>query len=92
MNSRAISSLALVLSAREILTLNNMHCSELKKYIQKEDQIRLSDVAYTDIFSDTEKQLQVTLVFHIILQTRERLKAPQLNPAYPGLSTGPADG
>ena len=88
MNSRAISSLALVLFARQHALL----CGELKKYKKKEDTIRLSAVAYTDMFSDTEKQLQVTRVFHIIIQTRERLRAPQLNPAYPDLSTGPADG
>ena len=51
-------------------------CTELKKYIKKEDLVSLSGVVYTDIFSDTEKQLQVTLVFHIIIQTRERLRAP----------------
>ena len=66
-------------------------CGEIKKYMKKEDLVKLSAVAYTDIFSDTKKQLQVTQVFNMIIQTRERLRTPPLNPAYPGLSTGPAD-
>ena len=67
-------------------------CTELKNYIKKEDLVSLSGVVYTDIFSDTLKQLKVTQVFDMIIQTRVRLRTPPTNPAYPGQCTGPADG
>ena len=50
----------------------------------------LNSVTYSDIFSDIEKQYKTTQAFELIIQTREKLKAPPYVPAYPGLSRGPA--
>ena len=46
-------------------------------------------VVYTDLFGDTDKQHQITQVYDIIIKTSEKLRTPNINPAYPGPNTGP---
>ena len=48
----------------------------------------LNSVTYCDIFSDIEKQYKITQAFQLIIQTREKLRAPPSTSAYPGVSTG----
>jgi hypothetical protein len=49
----------------------------------------LNSVNFNDIFGNTKSQIKITKVFKGIIHTRERLRAPPLDPAYPGNSAGP---
>ena len=59
----------------------------------KQDYIQLLDsVNYNDIFGDIDAQLKITKAFDIIIMTRERLRTPPVDSAYPGKCTGPGGG
>ena len=59
--------------------------------MEKEHIAALDSVKYNDIFGNTYSQLKITKVFKSIIHIREQLRAPPLNPAYPGKSTGPGN-
>ena len=71
---------------------HSLICTELRKWIKKDNLTSMDAVVYTDLFGDTDKQHQITQVYKIIIKTREKLRTPTINPAYPGQNTGPADG
>ena len=67
-----------------------LNCSYIRNVFTTEQNASLNTVSYSDIFSDTEKQFKVTQLFELIIQIREKLRAPTSTPAYPGINTGPA--
>ena len=66
-----------------------LSCNMLRNHMKKELIAALDRVKYNDIFGKTHSQLKITKVFKSIIHVREQLRAPPLNPAYPGNSTGP---
>ena len=58
-------------------------------HMDKEVLSELDSVNLNDIFGNTKSQIKITKVYKGIIHTRERLRAPPLNPAYPGNSGGP---
>ena len=59
----------------------------------KQEHIPLLDsVNYNDIFGDIDTQLKISQAFDIIIKTRERLRTPPVDSAYPGKCTGPGGG
>ena len=65
-------------------------CLSMRNLIAHEHVALLNSVTYSDIFSDIQKHFKVTQVFELMIQTREKLRAPPSIPAYTGMSTGPA--
>ena len=49
----------------------------------------LDSINYNDMFGNTKSQIMITKVYKSIIYTRERLRAPPLDPAYPGNISGP---
>ena len=51
----------------------------------------LNPFKYNDFFGNTNSQPELKKSLKCIIHTREHLRAPPLNPAYPGKSTGPGN-
>ena len=91
MNLKGISIFLCASFASYLKTLKNMHfpCNVIKNEINKEILPILNSVNYIYIFNTVQSQHQITKVFQSVIQLRERLRVSSLDPAYPGLSTGP---
>ena len=67
-------------------------CVRTRKHLNQENIQLLDSVCYSDMFSDIDSQLRITQAFSIIIQTRELLRTPPADSAYPGKCTGPGGG
>ena len=69
-----------------------LQCSRTKQHLNNEHLQLIDSVKYSDLFSNVDLQLRITQAFDIIIKTRERLRTPPVNSAYPGQNTGPGGG
>ena len=66
-----------------------LSCKMFRRHMKKEHLQGLDSVTYNDLFGDASSQHNITKVFTTIIDTRELLRTPPLNQAYPGHKTGP---
>ena len=59
----------------------------IKTQMNKELLSPLNSVKYNDMYSDVKSQRKITRMFQSFIHMREQLRAPSLDPAYPGQST-----
>ena len=52
-----------------------LNCSYIRNIFTTEQNASLNTVSYSDVLSDTENQFQVTQVFELIIQTREKFRS-----------------
>ena len=69
-----------------------LYCSRTKQHMNNEHIQLLNSVNYSDLFSNIDSQLRITQAFDIIIKTREQLRTPPVDLAYPGQSMGPGGG
>ena len=68
-------------------------CVRTRKHPKNENIQLLDSVDYSDLFSSgIDSQLRITQAYSVIIQTREQLRTPPVDSAYPGIYTGPCGG
>ena len=68
-----------------------LSCTAISQHLADEDKSRLNRVQYNDLFSDTDKQFEITLLYFSIIKVRQVLQEKRSqNQAYHGNNSGPS--
>ena len=68
-----------------------LSCKAISQHLADEDKSRLNRVQYNDLFSDTDKQFEITLLYFSIIKVRQVLQEKRSqNQAYHGNNSGPS--
>ena len=68
-----------------------LSCADISHHLDEEDKARLNRVHYSDLFSDTDKQFEITLLYFSIIKVRQVLQEKRSqNQAYHGNNSGPS--